>query len=63
MKWVLVFLVIKANPNYYVEAVVVDEPFDSMIECFEVRSILLAEVGGAEYFPPNTQAVCIRTED
>jgi len=62
MKWILVFLVVKANPNYYVEAVIADKPFDSMIECFQTRSLLLAEVGGDEYFPPNTQAICIRSD-
>ena len=65
MKWILVFIVVKFNSGYYAEAVMADE-FDTMVECFKARELLLSEIsddgGYFPYFPPNTQAVCIRTE-
>jgi len=63
MKWILVLVVIKGYPNYYVDSYITDKPFDTMIECFQTRELLLAEVGSeTEYFPPRMQAICIRTD-
>lgn len=61
MKWVLVFILVKADPGFYAEAAVADS-FDTMTECFQMREALMIEVGGKEYFPPTMQAVCIRSE-
>lgn len=66
MKWILVFIVVKFNSGYYAEAVMADE-FDNMVDCFKARELLLAKVVGdntqSPYFPPNTQAICIRVEE
>ena len=58
--WTLVFIYFyDAVP--YVEAVTAHT---SMVECFQAREALAAEVGkGAGYFKPGQQAVCINMNE
>lgn len=64
MKWVLVFVLIKMSANVNVDSWIVDKPFETMEECFRMRELLLIEVGGKDgYYPPGSQAICIRVEE
>lgn len=60
MKWVLVYIVLSGTD---IQAKKIST-HDTMNGCFFARQALLLEVGkGSEYFPTNTQALCITTDN
>ena len=59
MNWVLI-LVVYWNGNVMAAG---DGVFKTIIECFEAREVLVAEIGGRDGIPPNNmQAICIAND-
>jgi hypothetical protein len=59
INWVLILIV------YWNGSVMTtgDGVFKTIIECFEAREVLVAEIGGRDGIPPNNmQAVCIAND-
>jgi len=64
--WTLVFInmILNANSGYKEPVVEAWYEYESMRECFLARDQLLIELGSfSGYFPINTQAVCIETNE
>ena len=61
MKWMLIYIVVKAGVPYAVNSQGPYKTFDKMNQCFMARDRLSETVGvGNGYFGPNKQAVCIQ---
>jgi len=63
--WTLVFinLIFNAEAGYKEPFVEAWYEFDSMEQCFNAREQLLTDLGtDSEFYPVNTQAVCIRSD-
>ena len=59
MNWILVFIVISGGE---VKSTIAGS-YQSIYECFETREQLAVTAGGKNgYYPPNMQAICVKTE-
>jgi len=59
INWVLI-LVVYWNGNVMTTG---DGVFKTIIECFEAREVLVAQIGGRDGIPPNNmQAICIAND-
>lgn len=59
MKWVLVYIVLSNG-----EITATNHGMhDSMNDCFMARDELKLEISYTQYFPLNSQAVCINTKE
>lgn len=59
INWVLI-LVVYWNGNVMTTG---DGVYDTMVECFAARELLVAQIGGQDGIPPNNmQAICIAND-
>ena len=69
IKYMLVYIIISNGNPIAVNGMGPKYLFDTLTQCFWARDSLLNTVnGGAKdlesiYFPPNSQAICMRVED